>query len=326
MSTAPRLKVEKNLSIDALTWAFKIQMPPHAKLLLLELADHKNIITGLCFPSIKTIQHRTGLNRAQIFHYSECLQAAGLISITKGGARQVNHYTLNESVSFREPLRFTRPPRRGSHGYPVTVIEPEDNQNSDTNVSGGTLRIPPLVRKNDIKNAHQGIQQDPQPLTNISTGVDTDARTSTQRPAQAEAIQNGRAAPSPAEREIAAARAHREVERKAGQPVRHGGESDKQFARRQAAFLNSMEPKPPKSAWPTWIEKNHAKRRGVEWTDVVDVIQAEHGLPEPADDLAPWKKRFFAMCAAIAGGFPDRCQAGGYELDELFNDNVEDVA
>jgi hypothetical protein len=102
----------------ALDWAFQIRMPPHPKLLLLDLADHKNAKTGLCCPSLKSIQERTGLNRAQILHYSECLQAAGLIRVEKGNARSVNRYVLNVTATFCEPLRFTRPPAEVRTGTP----------------------------------------------------------------------------------------------------------------------------------------------------------------------------------------------------------------
>jgi hypothetical protein len=69
-----------------------------------------------------------------------------------------------------------------------------------------------------------------------------------------------------------------------------------------------------------------ARSLGVDPAAVLDAIAAGHGLPEPGDDPAPWRRRWFAMCHGTAGDFADRVQAGATELEELLAADGEKCA
>jgi hypothetical protein len=127
------------VSNRAITWAFKIKMPPNAKLLLLSLADRADE-EGRCFPSIADSAMRTGLSRDRIVYLNGCLEASGVMTIRKGSARKVNHYVLSIGATFEVPLKYPRQERRSTHGWTVTLTEPSYNPHSDTTVSAAPLR------------------------------------------------------------------------------------------------------------------------------------------------------------------------------------------
>jgi len=82
------------MSWRALDWAWRQQLPPLAKLVLLALADHHNDDTGRCNPGLARLSERTGLPRCSVQRATTELQAAGLISTTPGGGRASTTYAL----------------------------------------------------------------------------------------------------------------------------------------------------------------------------------------------------------------------------------------
>jgi hypothetical protein len=58
-------------------------LKPAAKIVLYWLADHHNGETGLCFPSLKTLERECEMNRSTIIRHLDDLEAAGLISREK---------------------------------------------------------------------------------------------------------------------------------------------------------------------------------------------------------------------------------------------------
>ena len=58
-------------------------LKPASKIVLYWLADHHNGETGLCFPSLKTLERECEMNRSTIIRHLETLEDAGLISREK---------------------------------------------------------------------------------------------------------------------------------------------------------------------------------------------------------------------------------------------------
>jgi hypothetical protein len=72
---------------------------PATKIVLYWLADHHNGETGLCFPSLKTLERQCEMNRSTIVRHLEVLESAGLISRDKrvrdNGSQTSTSYSLH---------------------------------------------------------------------------------------------------------------------------------------------------------------------------------------------------------------------------------------
>jgi hypothetical protein len=321
---------------DALNWAFAIRMPPHPKLLLLDLADHKNSITKLCCPSLKSIQERTGLNRVQILHYSDCLRTAGVIRIEKGGKRQVNRYFLNVTATFCEPLRFTRPPRRGSRGYPVTRTNPKENHNDDAIASPGPLREP--AREHSAEMNSDGIQSEVASSRPSGKTPRTEANT-----VQPDHRQQAPVTPPSPARSGPSGQVVDFADRLNTTPdnvlnvagrlgldpdlvltsmrAEHGwpepNERDRELWRdRFGEVCQAMLASAARAKWPTYKMRGYAQKRGVDPAEAAKFITDEYGHP-PLDQLADntaWARAFYSVVEAMAGGFLDAIIASGLDL------------
>ena len=60
MSSALRLHEEPDLSNDAITWAFGLNIPTTRKFVLVALADHANLVSGLSFCGKAKLVNKTG--------------------------------------------------------------------------------------------------------------------------------------------------------------------------------------------------------------------------------------------------------------------------
>lgn len=69
------------------------------KCILVALADHHNINSGQCNPSIKRLVNRTCMNKQAVINNIRKLVAIGLVSVKRdagtGRGRRSNNYTLN---------------------------------------------------------------------------------------------------------------------------------------------------------------------------------------------------------------------------------------
>lgn len=101
------------MSLDATLWAWKQDLKPTLKILLLSLADRAGE-DHTCFPSIQRLEFDTGLNRKTVVKNLKVLQENGLISQTGetvGRTKRVKKYVLNGITSreFNEPKNGTIP-------------------------------------------------------------------------------------------------------------------------------------------------------------------------------------------------------------------------
>src|SRR5262249_25666727 len=69
------------MSVQAITWAFKQHVgKPSAKLVLINLADHADQ-DRKCWPSLRTIAARTELSRDTVIRSMRLLELKGLITV-----------------------------------------------------------------------------------------------------------------------------------------------------------------------------------------------------------------------------------------------------
>lgn len=113
------------MSLDATTWAWRQNVRPTLKLILLSLADRANE-EHQCFPSIERLVHDTGLNRKTVLANLRELasEQCGLVEITKRknakGQHMRNIYTLI-GVPDRHK-REMNPEQKEQHETPVNTI------------------------------------------------------------------------------------------------------------------------------------------------------------------------------------------------------------
>ncbi len=86
------------MSIRAIKWAWKVQLPPVQKLVLLALADHANDASQ-CWPSLTRLQIITGLSRPSIWKSINRMGDAGLVSRTAKHKSGATIYTLGINVT-----------------------------------------------------------------------------------------------------------------------------------------------------------------------------------------------------------------------------------
>jgi len=83
------------MSIDALKWAWSLDIPPTQKLVLGAYADHAAPDGSRVFPSIATIVKKTGLSRRWVQIITHALQAAGHMIDAGRGPRGQRQWRLN---------------------------------------------------------------------------------------------------------------------------------------------------------------------------------------------------------------------------------------
>ena len=103
------------MSVDALSWAFRLDLPPTEKLLLLHYADRAGE-EHECFPSFRDAVERTGLSERAVIRSTEALEAKGLLARqgrdAANGSHRSNRYTLHVGEPGTTTLRPVKRARR----------------------------------------------------------------------------------------------------------------------------------------------------------------------------------------------------------------------
>jgi len=87
------------MSLDAMSWAFRQNLPPAEKLVLLSLADHHNGETAKCIPGQRSIAQQTSMCVRTVQRHLSALERRGLIRRTarfrkEGRGRTSDSYVL----------------------------------------------------------------------------------------------------------------------------------------------------------------------------------------------------------------------------------------
>lgn len=156
------------MSLDATLWAWKQNIKPAQKLLLLSLADRVGENME-CYPSIKRLELDTGLNRKTIISHLKQMCEDGLIADTEkrmGSTQQVKVYKMTlvekreESNSPKNGTVPLLPPKGPKNGTPKEsqkrysespikepINEPiKDNKSKMFYTALNTFEFPPSVK------------------------------------------------------------------------------------------------------------------------------------------------------------------------------------
>ena len=140
------------MSLDLMSWAFKQDIDPPAKLVLLALADHANGQTGLCIPGQKALAEQCSMSVRTVQRHLATLEAVGLIrraARMRGECRgrTSDRYWLGDQGDKSGPTRqikTTNTTNQDDQHDTVGVAEPEENRKG-TN----TLAAAPRERRSD---------------------------------------------------------------------------------------------------------------------------------------------------------------------------------
>lgn len=114
------------MSIHALSWAWKQDVSPTDKLVLLALADHSDD-TGYCWPGINGVAEKCKIAIRSVFRAVSRLEQRGLVHreprFRENGSQASNGYTL-----FVPPLTHSHPPPDYLSSPPLTHSHPLNHQ------------------------------------------------------------------------------------------------------------------------------------------------------------------------------------------------------
>jgi DNA-binding transcriptional ArsR family regulator len=132
------------MSVQAMTWAFEQDVEPHAKLVLLALANRANHETGMCYPGQELIGQECSMSSRTVRRHLKVLEERGLITrrarmLSEGRGRTSDAYLLafyqSDNTSERsEPTGQNRTTNRTKRddqpdtAVQVTVREPKEKQ------------------------------------------------------------------------------------------------------------------------------------------------------------------------------------------------------
>jgi len=111
------------MSFKALSWAAKQQLPAHAKLVLLMLADRSDEY-GISFPSVARLMRDCSISRSQVQKCMILLEKHKLIrreARTRTYGQTSNMYYLNLDMTINDPPKY--PARIG--GPPARIAGTE---------------------------------------------------------------------------------------------------------------------------------------------------------------------------------------------------------
>lgn len=97
------------MSVSAMSWAWKQELDPTTKFVLLALADHANDIDFTCWPSLTHLELKTGLSRPTIWKAVDRLENIGLTR--RAGIHQTGA-TLYEVIVGEEFRQVSKLPSR----------------------------------------------------------------------------------------------------------------------------------------------------------------------------------------------------------------------
>jgi len=123
------------MSVQAMTWAFEQQVEPHAKLVLLALANRANHETGLCYPGQERIGQECSMSARTVRRHLKSLEQQGLITrrarmLPEGRGRTSDEYRL----AYYQPDNASA--RSGPTGQNGTTNRSKRDDQPDTVVRG----------------------------------------------------------------------------------------------------------------------------------------------------------------------------------------------
>lgn len=132
------------MSIRALAWAMRQELPATTKMVLIVLADHHNSETGQCNPSIKRIAKVAGADDSTVKRHISKLDQAALLTIKQNdrsdGSRTSNTYILevDNDINILTLGSGAQPPGGGGCVTPLEPsnhVEPSTKETKETHVS-----------------------------------------------------------------------------------------------------------------------------------------------------------------------------------------------
>lgn len=127
------------MSVELMGWAFKQDVEPGPKLVLLSLADHANGHTRLCIPGQKAIAEQCSMSVRTVQRHLETLEERGLIRREarmrgEGRGRTSDRYYLNDQSDNPASTRqdgTTKATNQDDQHDTVGVAEPEENRKEE---------------------------------------------------------------------------------------------------------------------------------------------------------------------------------------------------
>lgn len=148
------------MSNEALTWAFKQDLPMTEKFVLVSLADYADDEHS-CYPSYNKTAKRVGCSRRTAMRAVESLADAGFIrSVPRGranGSASSNRYVLNVGGSDRESLPLVTESHHPSDTQTLGVVT-RRHQGSDTSVTPLTINEPSPLTPTDTSTRTEAAQ------------------------------------------------------------------------------------------------------------------------------------------------------------------------
>ena len=127
------------MSVDLMGWAFKQNVEPGPKLVLLSLADHANGHTRLCIPGQKAIAQQCSMSVRTVQRHLVTLEELGFIRREarmrgEGRGRTSDRYYINDQRDNPAPARqddTTNVTNQDDQYDTVGVAEPEENRKKE---------------------------------------------------------------------------------------------------------------------------------------------------------------------------------------------------
>ena len=128
------------MSIDLMGWAFKQQLEPGPKLVLLALADHANGQTGLCIPGQKLLAEQCSMSVRTVQRHLVALEECGLVRREprfrgEGRGRTSDRYYIGDQGDNlsrpRRQVRTTKATNQDDQHDTGVVAEPEENRKEE---------------------------------------------------------------------------------------------------------------------------------------------------------------------------------------------------
>jgi biotin operon repressor len=127
------------MSLDLMSWAFKQNIEPGPKLVLLALADHANGQTGLCIPGQKLLAEQCSMSVRTVQRHIQVLEDSGLLRREarmrgQGRGRTSDRYYLGDQGDKSALTRqddTTKATNQDDQCDTVGVAEPEENRKEE---------------------------------------------------------------------------------------------------------------------------------------------------------------------------------------------------
>jgi len=127
------------MSLDLMSWAFKQDIEPGPKLVLLALADHANGQTGLCIPGQKSLADQCSMSVRTVQRHIQVLEDSGLLRREarmrgQGRGRTSDRYYLGDQgdkSALRRQGCATNATNQDDQHDTVGVAEPEENRKKE---------------------------------------------------------------------------------------------------------------------------------------------------------------------------------------------------